>query len=942
MSHSMHSITNRFARLIGLLPMALCGMVFSTSAVAQESSAVFEEIVVLATRRAENILDVPVAVSTLSGAQIEQAGIKDVWDLQQNVPGLIIGRSQTSTTSNFNIRSIGSTSNNFGVESSVGLYVDGVYRSRQSSMINDLIDVEAVEVLRGPQGTLFGKNTAAGAISVRTVRPSQDRDAFFDVTYGDFNLVKASAAANIPLSDNMAFRGTVFSTQRDGIVDDINLGEDLYNDRDRMGARLQLAVNEPTDDFNMRIIADYSKIDETCCVAMSRVDSLYLKGALPSVLGGLINPLDAVGSDAGNAFLGGTVFATYNYPQPLIDGIIQAGATGNIVTGAKWEDYVTALNTLPVSENEDRGVSLEFNKTLSDAVTLKSISAYRAFETYDDIDADFSDVDLIGRTNTADQSSFSQEFQFTGEFGEGSSWVAGAYYFGQQLDSTTRTSADSLLNVFAKIGQPALQELIDGVNALDAGLELAGLGALLNPATEPFPAGAYSYDVVKQDHQGYAVFGQLDWSVNDFFTLSAGLRYTDETKDIDATYIQTANGPEPDLGDCTFDVTNPFGPLGDYSGGDICVTLTEANIYFAPQVPDGMGGIMDNPCYLGGDPNQLGGLEIFCADLDGLLAGGLNSVTEPNQAWGLWQFVPFAPRPDVKDTLNDQQLTYTFKTTFFPAESTMLYASYSTGFKAGGTNADRVDIGIPQIFDAETSASIEAGLKGQYGPVQIVATIYHTDFKDFQANSFAGGGFILRNAGDLSIKGVELELLWRPTDSTEVSAWYAHNEGKYDKFEEGVGWDAWVLQEGIWMNPPQGDPGCSGPVNPSDLPETCSRTGDKLPYNPEDRLFFALTQEFDVGANTTGYIRLEYSSGSEQTTDGDNDPLTLQKDYEIINARLGFNFDNINSSLTLWGRNITDERFYYGSFDIPFSYDKVMSYPSEPATWGVTFRKNFD
>ena len=885
------------------VPIAVTLAAGSAAAQDEREDGVLEEIVVFATKRAENILDVPVAVSALSGAQIEQAGIKDVWDLQQNVPSLIVGRSQTSTTSNFSIRSIGSTSNNFGVESSVGLYVDGVYRSRQSSMINDLIDVEAVEVLRGPQGTLFGKNTAAGAISVRTVRPSQELDAFVDLTYGDFNLLKASAAANIPISDNVAFRGTVFSTTRDGYVDDVYLGEDLYNDRDRFGARLQLAFNEPSDDFNMRIIADYSEIDEICCVAMPRVDSLYMKGALPGVLGGLIDPLDAVGSDAGNAFLGGTVFATYPYPQPLIDGLIAAGATGNIVTGAAWEDYRTAVNTLPVSKNEDSGLSLEINKTLTDSVTLKSITAYRAFKTIDDIDADFSDVDLIGRANTADQSSISQEFQFTGEFGEGSSWVAGAYYFTQDLDSTTLTTANSLLNTFAKIGQPSLQQVIDGVNAIDAGLTQLSLitgdptfAALLNPATEPFPAGSGAFDDVRQDHDGYAVFGQVDWALSEKFTLSLGARYTDETKDIDATYTGTANGPPPNtaaIGTC----------------------LVQAGTFL-----------------------QSGGA---LGSLDCIVAGDLASVSEPSQAWGLWNFVPFRPRPDVRDTLKDDQMTYTVKGTLFPTDSTMIYASYSTGFKAGGTNADRVDIGIPQIFAAETSSSVELGLKGQYGPIQVVATVYQTDFEDFQANAFAGGGFILRNAGDLSIEGVELELLWRPTDSTEISAWYAHNEGTYDSFVEGVGWDAWVYQYGLWETPPQGDPGCPGaPTLP--LPETCSRTGDKLPYNPEDRLFLAFTQEFNVTSSMTGFFRLEYSYGTEQTTDGDNDPLTLSDGYEIVNARLGFDFDNINSTLTFWGRNITDERFYYGSFDIPFSFDKTMSYPSEPATYGVTFSKRWE
>lgn len=903
MNNNIHSIMARSARLGVLLPVAVAGMIIGTSASAQDE-AIFEEIVVLATKRAENILDIPVAVSALTGAQIEESGIKDVWDLQQNVPGLIVGRSQTSTTSNFSVRGVGSTSNNFGVESIVGLYVDGVYRSRQSSMINDLIDIEAVEVLRGPQGTLFGKNTAAGAISVRTVRPSQDRDAFFDVTYGDLNLTKVSAAANIPLTDNVAFRGTVFSTQRDGIVDDIYLGDDLYNDRDRIGARLQLAVNEPGDDFNMRIIADYSEIDETCCVAMSRVDSLYLKGALPGVLAGLIDPLDAVGSDAGNAFLGGTVFANFNYPQPLIDGLIAAGATGPILAGSSWEDYRTALNTKPVSENEDTGISLEINKMLGDAVTLKSITAVRSFETFDDIDADFSDVDLIGRVNTAEQSSFSQEFQFTGEFGEGSSWVAGAYYFAQDLDSQKITTADSLLNVFAKIGDPSLQLIIDNVNAIDAGLDQLSLltgdptfAALLNPATEPFPAGANAFDDVRQEHKGYAAFGQIDWAISDVFMLSAGLRFTSEDKDIKASYTGTANGPPP----------NPAA---------ITACLTDAGTFL-----------------------QSGGA---AGSLNCLVAGDLASVSEPSQAWGLWGFIPFAPRPDVDDTLSDDQTTGTLKATFFPSDSTMIYASYSTGFKAGGTNADRVEVGIPVIFQAETSASAEVGLKGQYGPVQVVATIYQTDFEDFQANSFAGGGFLLRNAGDLSIEGVELELLWRPTDTTEISAWYAHNEGTYDSFEEGVGWDAWVLQHGIWQNPPQGDPGCAGPPDPFNLPETCSRTGDKLPYNPEDRWFVSLTQQFELGGNSSGFARLEFSKGSEQFTDGDNDPLTRSSGYEILNARLGFNFDNINSSLTIWGRNITDERFYYGSFDIPFSDDKTMSYPAEPATWGVTFRKNFD
>jgi len=869
-------------RLGVLLPVAAAGLAFSSTATAQDDEEIFEEIVVTVQRRAQNIMDVPVAVSTLSGTQIAEAGIKDMFDLQQNVPGLIVGQSQSATTSNFAIRGIGSTSNNFGVESSVGLYVDGIYRSRQSTMINDLVDVDRVDVLRGPQGTLFGKNTAAGAISVHTVRPSRDADAFVDVTVGNFNLTKVSGAANIPVGENSAIRGTVFATQRDGFVDDLGFGNNVHNDRDRIGARLQFALNEPSDDFNLRIIADYSEIDEICCVAIARVDSLYHQWKLPGVLAGQINPLTAVGSDAVNAQLGGTVFATFNYPQPLLDGF--AGA--NVIPNSSFDDYVTAVSDLPVSTNEDSGLSLEFSKTFG-SVTLKSISAFRAFETFDSIDIDFSDVDLLNQTKTAEQSSFSQEFQLTGEFGDGSSWVAGAYYFGQDLDSTTTTTAEALFPTYIDILNPSLALTVLAIEQLRAGLVGTPLEGAVAPATPAFIPGANGFDVVKQDHEGYAVFGQVDFAFNDMFTLSIGARFTDETKDIDATYVQTANGPPPDE------------------------NAILAALFGASQ-----------------------------GDFSGILSGALVPVTEPNIAWGSYLFPPLAPRPDVKETLEDDQTTGTVKLTFFPADSTMIYASYSTGFKAGGTNAQRIDVSFDQIFGAETSESFEVGLKGQYGPVQLVLTYFETDFEDFQAQSFEGNGFFLQNAGDLETNGIEVEVLWRPTDSTEIQAFYTRNEGEYTSFDNGTGWDTHVFQSGEFDCPPVPLP--PPPFNAGDRPTSCSRTGDPIPYNPEDRFFVAFTQEIDLSSNTSAFARFEYTYASEQFTDGDLDPFTHQDSVEMVNVRLGLNVDSWNSTFTLWGRNITDERWYHGSFDVPVSSDKMLSYPSEPATFGLTFVKHFD
>jgi outer membrane receptor protein involved in Fe transport len=535
---------------------------------------------------------------------------------------------------------------------------------------------------------------------------------------------------------------------------------------------------------------------------------------------------------------------------------------------------------------------MEINKRFGNGIELKSVTAFRAFETYDSIDIDFSDVDLLHRVNTAEQSSFSQEFQLTGEFGSGSSWVVGAYYFGQELDSTTLTSTGLMFGPYIDFLNPALPATVAAIEQVRAALVGSPLEGFVAPATAAFPLGADGFDVVEQDHSSYAVFGQMDFAFNDMFTLSLGARYTDETKDIDATYVQTANGPPPDQ------------------------DAIMAALFGASQ-----------------------------GDFSGILSGALVPVTEPNIAWGSYLYDPLSPRPDVKDTLSDDQTTGTVKLSFFPADSTMVYASYSTGFKAGGTNTQRINVAFDQIFGAETSSSAEVGLKGQYGPVQVVLTYYQTDFEDFQAQSFSGTGFNLQNAGDLETEGYELELLWRPTGTTEIQAFYAHNEGKYKSFENGTAWDTWVRQIGVWVPPPTGplgDPGCPPLTDPSNPPASCSRTGDPIAYNPEDRAFVAVTQEINLSRSTTAFARLEYTYASEQFTDGDNDPFTLQDNVQMINARLGINFDNSNSSLTLWGRNITDERWYHGSFDVPVAEDKMLSYPAEPATFGVTFRKNFD
>ncbi len=868
-------VTRVVGRILGIMAVAF---LINTTAVAQD---VFEEIIVHAQKREQNIMDVPIAVSAITGSQMVDAGISTMFDLQQNVPSLLVNASQTATTSNFSIRGIGSTSNNFGVESSVGLYVDGVYRSRQSSMINDLVDVEAVEVLRGPQGTLFGKNTPAGAIQVRTVAPSQDRNAFLDVTAGDYGLIQVSAAANIPINDNLAFRGTVFSTQRDGYVDDIALGKDVYNDRDRIGTRLQL-LYEPSDDFNMRIIADYAEIDEVCCAALTLVDGLYSHVNLAS----FPDP-SYFGSDFLLLNFGGTIFTDFPYPQSVLDGLAGLIPQGTIMAGVGIDDLVGAMNFLPRSENEDSGLSVEINKTYESGMTLTSITAIRSFKTSDLIDADFSDVDLLTRINDAEQSSFSQEFRLAGEFGSGGNYVVGLYYFTQEIDQST----DTIGGVFGQTylnNNPLISDVVavvDGVAALAA--------PVYQPAGLPFLPGIFANDAILQDQDGWAVFGQVDFALGEDFVVTLGARYTDETKKIDAVYTQnTPPGPVPDFGAIAF-----WG----------CV-LTACD----PAVPP------FNPADLA-DPAVFAVFAPFFVD-----------------GWGAYGFPPISPRPDLNEKLTDDQTTGNVKLTWYASDASMIYASFSTGFKSGGTNTERISPAFDPLFGAETSESFEVGYKATLGPVRLALTYYDAEFDDFQAQTFTGTGFNLQNAGSIENTGFEVEAFYRPTDSFEAQVIYTHNEADFKSFENGTCWDSYPFHTGIQ------DPGLPPSFNPVLDAQVCDKTGNPKANNSEDRLFVALEQTFDLSANSSMYLRFEYSSASEMFTDGDLDPFTLQDDFEIMNARIGFNFGQSNSSLTFWGRNIADERYHTQSSDSPIQVGRMHGYPAQPSTYGVTYRKNFD
>lgn len=849
-----------------------------TSAYAQDGpdDVFIEEVIVTATRRAESVQDIPVAVTAITGANLEESRAYDVYMMQEQAPGLVVSRSQQSTTASFAIRGIGTSSQNFGLESSVGLYVDGVFRSRQSAIVNNLVDVDRVEVMRGPQGTLFGKNTPSGAIQIHTVSPvdsngmaASEVNAFVEVTGGDFGLVDVRAASNIPLSPGVAaLRATLFSAKRDGYVNEVTAGSDVINDMDRLGGRLQLVVT-PNDRLTLRAIADYAEIDEVCCAALTRQDSLFAFGRTGP--GGTPIP----GTDAILNLMGGTTF-----------------------TGDQFGDRMMALNQLPRSTNEDRGLSLEINYDFDNGTRLTSISAYRAFDTTDDIDADFSDVALFVKENNSKQNSFSQEFRFDGRFGERTRYVAGVYYFQQDLDSdstlfgepgfSTYFLGDYIFNPDPVMFPPASQQgqialIVDLIAAATAGVPPPPIGPGPLPGTAmPFALGTFANEVMMQEHRSWAVFAQFDFDLSDAWMLTAGVRYTDEKKDLTGTFTQ-----------------NPLGtPV------DPVALATESALFLAnplaynPYTPESLAAF--------GPVRQAG--------------------------WGSYLLDVLRPRPDVQESINDDQVQGTVKLSWIASDEVMLYASYGTGYKSGGTNTDRINALFSYTFGPETSRSAEIGMKSTIagGRVRLNVAAHKTDVDDLQANSFTGLGFNLQNAGKAETHGAEVELLWTPLDNLVVQGAYTWSVADFKEFAEGTCWVATPFHTGV------DDPGRQDPADPF-----CSRAGDRLPSNPEHNVFLAGTLDFAVGGTTNLFIRPEFNYYSDTMTDGNNEPLKLRDSYTVWNLSAGLNFESIQADLIVWGRNITSEDHYETVFDVPIQDGKLNAYPRESRTYGVTFRKGF-
>lgn len=353
------------------------------------NSTTSDEIVVTATRREATIQNLPMAVTALAGVDLERDGLRDTTALQQASPSLVITTSNSEATGAvIRLRGVGTSANNTGLEGSVGVFVDGMYLSRSGIALNDLLDVQRVEVLRGPQGTLFGKNTSAGAINIVTRAPEYEFDGAVSAGFSTFDGIRYTGSITAPLiEDRLAFRISGLVNQRDGFIEDAISGE-TTNNRDRFLVRAQSLLTL-SDKADLRFSIDYAEKNENCCGA-------------PYV----------------------------SYSATTLANLNALGAR----TFQPAEEYTVAVNRPITNDTEEVGYQANLNWDL-DWSALSVIVGTRNYVSNRSQDADYNNLDIQFTTDRLRDRFTSMEATLQGEAGP-LDWLVGAYQFKEDLLST--------------------------------------------------------------------------------------------------------------------------------------------------------------------------------------------------------------------------------------------------------------------------------------------------------------------------------------------------------------------------------------------------------------------------------------------------------------------------------------------------------------------------
>jgi iron complex outermembrane recepter protein len=859
---------------------ALCSasafaMIVATPAFAQDPTVDDDEVVddgteiiITATKRETTLQETPVAVSVTTADQIERAQVRDLIDLQTLVPSLKVGQLQSSQNTNFVIRGFGNGANNAGIEPSVGVFIDGVYRSRSAAQIGDLPNLKRVEVLRGPQSTLFGKNASAGVISIVTEEPQDEFGGSAELSYGNYNAIVARADVTGPIADGFNFSIAGGINKRDGYVRDLAQNS-RTNERDRWYGRAQLLL-EPSSAVKLRMIADYDRVNEVCCAAANIKDNPGITGLL-GLLGGRI--------DANNPF---SYNVYYNFPST------------NKITNS--------------------GLSLQGDFELG-SLNLTSISAYRKVKSNTNADSDFTSADLIGQNKALlDIKTITQEMRLSSDFDGPLNFLIGGFFFDEKIKTANDLTYGTDFRGYA-----------NGLVAAQGG-NLSQVEALLGFTPGTFQAtGQGRFEKFNFKNTAYSFFGTVDFKISDALTLTGGLNYTNDKKRA-ASNVTT---------------TDVFSTIDLVAGGSALVRQQG----IAQQVGGALGlnrlaTAAEISAFAGAQPaifNQINtGVTAFAN------ANANNAAVNPLLGLRSLQFLPpFLNFPNSVENgrTKDNDLSYTARLAWEATDSLNLYASYATGYKASSWNlsfdsrpsgadfipgssitnppASRIrtaGLALPNLTsgsrfaEPEHSSVIELGLKAKFDGLSFNLTLFDQTLKNFQSNIFVGTGFALLNAEEQSTKGIEFDGIITPTSGLNFTFGLTYLKPEYDKFTSGFS--------------ESGPRDLSG-TRPAGIPAYSIAFGGNYKH------------EFGNGSSLTFGADFNHDSNVKIV-----DNVDAYRETNLLNASLTYALEN-GLQVSLWGRNITKDKFLISAFPSVAQTGSFSGYPNPPRTYGVSAKYKF-
>ncbi len=672
-------------------------------------------MVVTAQKREQAMQTVPITMTVATKQLLQDADVRDIKALQILVPSMYAYSTGSEGLTSIRLRGIGTVGDNPGLESSVGTVIDGVPRARTGAAFDDLGELERVEVLYGPQGTLFGQNTSAGVVNIVTAQPSFHAHGDTELTVGNYGALDLGAYYTAPITDKAAFSIYASNRTRDGFYD-VETGpgprtENTDSNLDVHSLRGKLLLL-PTKNVDITIIGDYSSRDEHCCTAAT------------TVRGPTANILDAL--------VGGSAVSA-NPADPYA--------------------YVAYSNRDDREQIIDDGVSVEVNWTtpwLNNA-TLTSITSKREWTAEEGGDLEFTTADIFDRPfgqpgdSSVSINPLTEELRLAGNTDK-FDWTVG--YF---LDNEDLVRHD-LINMGSDYEAYMSSLLVYGFKPY--GMNTANPATFISQATGlPYGtslSGVGMADMYKQTANSNAVFGNVTFHATDALDLTAGLRYTDESKQLDSVY------------------TNPNGDAG------CAAMLRNPTQVYEALVGRGVHGAIAAKLI----PTVIGDTCLAWSD-------ALDART-------------------THQSLNEKEWSGTLKGVYTFNSNVMTYLTGSRGYKAGGFNMDRVQsdtglndqtIGILPVnntsFVGEFVNSYELGTKTTWldGSLLANAALFDEQFTNYQLNEFVGTGYTVLSLPKATSQGVDTNVMWQATKDWLLQAGVTYNDVRVGKNIPGAAFE---------------------------------------------------------------------------------------------------------------------------------------------------------